>query len=213
MTQKQKTTAREAQSAETAYAAAAAGLETGTVTALITEQEAMVTLQGGAQIHADQAAGCLLAPAIGDTVLVFQQDDTAYILSVLTRHNEVAAEIGVAGAQNVTLKASRKLAVQAPEVNLNARHFAVLAENVTQTGKQLISNFTKSFETIVDKLVNARSISTTAQTRTSAVKETETLKAGILVQNIDSVATQNSDISMITAQEDVRLDAKRVSVG
>ncbi|WP_306146677.1 MULTISPECIES: DUF3540 domain-containing protein [unclassified Roseibium] len=189
------------------------GLETGIVKALLTEQDAMVTLSDGEQIHASQAAGCLLAPAIGDTVLVYRGGDQAFILSVLTRDADVSAEIGVAGAKEVALKSEGRLTVSAPDVHVSARRMNVLAESVTQTGKQLITNFTRSMETLVDKMVNARTITTTAQSRSSSVKETETLKAGILVQNIDSVATQNSDISMITAEEDVRLDAKRVSVG
>lgn len=192
---------------------AGGALATGTVKALLTEQEAMVTLSGGEQIHAVQAAGCLLAPAIGDTVLVFTGPDQAFVLSVLARDSEVTAELGVAGARDVSLKAPGRLSVSAPDVHLSSRRLNILAESVTQTGKQLINNFSRSLETLVDKIVNARTITTTAQSRSSSVKETETLKAGILVQNIDSVATQNSDISMITAEEDVRLDAKRVSVG
>lgn len=188
-------------------------LQTGTVKALLTVREAMVSLSSGEQIHAEQAAGCLLAPNINDTVLIYDGPDGAFILSVLTRERAVPAVLSVPNADQVMLKSDVRLEVAAPDLVVNARRFNLLAETVTQTGKQLMSNFSRSLETLVDKIVNARSITTTATTRTSAIKEAETLKAGILVQNIDSVATQNSDISMVTAKEDVRLDAKRVSVG
>ena len=193
--------------------APAPGLQTGTVKALLTEEEAMVTLDTGEQIHAVQATSCLLAPVIGDTVLVFSGPEQAFMLSVLTREATVTAEIGVTGAKDVALKTKGSLALSSPDVKVSAKRLTILTESLMQTGKQLVSNFSRSLETYVDKMLNARTITTTAQSRSSAIKETETLKAGILVQNIDSVATQNSDISMITAEEDVRLDAKRVSVG
>ncbi|WP_269580940.1 DUF3540 domain-containing protein [Roseibium sp. Sym1] len=194
-------------------APAANGLDTGTVKALVTEQEAMVTLADGDQIHAVQATSCLLAPVIGDTVLVFRGPDQSFMLSVLTRNADVTAEIGVTGAKDVALKTDGRLALSAPDVQVSARRMTILTDSLMQTGKKLVSNFSRSLETYVDKMLNARTITTTAQSRSSAIKETETLKAGILVQNIDSIATQNSEISMITAEEDVRLDGKRVSVG
>lgn len=188
-------------------------LATGKVKALLTAHEAMITLDGDIQIHAAQATGCLLAPVIGDTVLVYTGPEQAYVLSILARDADVAAELGVAGADEIALKSSGKLSVSAPQMQFSSRRLNILAETMTQTGKQLLTNFTRSLETVIDSIVNARTITTTAQSRSSAVKETETLKAGILVQDIDGVAAQNSDISMITAEEDVRLDAKRVSVG
>ncbi|ASP33732.1 DUF3540 domain-containing protein [Labrenzia sp. VG12] len=193
--------------------AASAGLQTGTVKALLTEVEAMVTLDTGEQIHAVQATSCLLAPVIGDTVLVYSGPEQSFMLSVLAREATVTAEIGVTGAKDVALTTKGSLALSAPDVKVSARRLTVLTESLMQTGKQLVTNFSRSLETYVDKMVNARTITTTAQSRSSAIKETETLKAGILVQNIDSVATQNSDVSLITAKEDVRLDAERVSIG
>lgn len=190
-----------------------AGLETGEVVALATAQEAMVTLANGEQIHAIQATSCLLAPVIGDTVLVYRGPEQAFLLSVLARKASVVAEVSVPEAKDIALKAKGKLALSAPDISVSTRRMHVIADTITQTGKQLINNFSRAFETYVDKILNARTVTTTAQSRSSAIKETETLKAGILVQNIDGVATQNSDILMITAEEDVRLDAKRVSVG
>lgn len=188
-------------------------LDTGTVKALVTDQEAMVTLADGEQIHAVQATSCLLAPVIGDTVLVFRGPDQAFMLSVLAREASVTAEISVAGAEDVALKTRGRLSLAAPDVQVSAHRMTILTESLMQTGKKLVTNFNRSLETYVDRMLNARTITTTAQSRSSAIKETETLKAGILVQNIDSVATQNSEVSIITAEEDVRLDGKRVSVG
>ncbi|GGB45858.1 hypothetical protein GCM10011316_17460 [Roseibium aquae] len=188
-------------------------LRTGTVTALVTGSQMLVRLDTDETCHAAQAAGCLLQPDIGDTVLLYRAPHEAYVLSVLTRGGDGKATLSVSGASHVALKAARQLDLAAPEVTVTARRLSLISETLTKTGKQLIQTFTKTLETTVDKFVSARTINTNAATRTSAIKETDTLQAGILVQNIDSVATQTSDISMVTAKEDVRLDAKRVSVG
>jgi len=188
-------------------------LVTGVVSALVTDTQTLVRLEDGDTRHADQAAGCLLQPAIGDTVLVYDDPDSAYILSVLKRGEAQPATLAVPGAGHVALKAEKQLEFSAPDMKMTARRLSLITETLTKTGKQLFQTFTKTLETTVDKFVSARTINTTANTRSSAVKETDTLQAGVLVQNIDSVATQNSDISMVTAKEDVRLDAKRVSVG
>jgi len=213
MTTQKETKAPAALNTADQMAPVGASLDTGTVKALVTEQEAMVTLANGEQIHAYQATSCLLAPVIGDTVLVYNGPDQSFMLSVLTREAAVTAEIGVAGARDVALKTKGRLALAAPDVQISARRMTILTDSLMQTGKKLVTNFSRSLETYVDKMLNARTITTTAQSRSSAIKETETLKAGVLVQKIDTVATQNSEVSMITAEEDVRLDGKRVSVG
>lgn len=188
-------------------------LWTGTVTALVTEHEALVDVSEGDPVHATQAAGCLLAPSIGDSVLVFVQGEQAHILSVLERQDMHLAQLSVPGADRLQIKAGKNLDITSPDIRFTARKLTILAQTLTQTGKQCVSSFTKKFENIVDKMVSARSITTTVDIRTSAVREIETLQAGTLVQNIDHVATQNSEISMITAKEDVRLDATRVNIG
>ncbi|MBD8876711.1 DUF3540 domain-containing protein [Roseibium polysiphoniae] len=188
-------------------------LLTGSVTALITEHEALVDVAGSDPVHATQAAGCLLAPAIGDRVLVFVQGEEAHILSVLERRESLVAQLSVPGADHLQIKSGQQIDIAAPDLHLTAKKLTVFAESLTQTGKRCVSSFTRTFENIIDKMVSARTITTTVDTRTSAVRETETLNAGTLVQNIDHVATQTSEISLITAKEDVRLDATRVSVG
>ncbi len=189
------------------------GLHIGAVAALVTDSQALITLPDERRLHARQAASCLLAPAIGDRVLAYVCDEEAYILNVLERDQSLPAQVMAPGASEMKICATGRLELTAPHVRLTSKRLTILSDMVAQTGRQLVANFSKTFETIVDKVVSARSITTSAQIRTSSIRETDTVHAGVLVENIDSVATQNSEISMVTAKEDVRLDAKRVSVG
>ncbi|MBB3457505.1 hypothetical protein FHT86_005823 [Rhizobium sp. BK313] len=194
-------------------AASAGGLIRGTVKTLMTVTEAGVETDAGESVHARQAASCLLAPAIGDRVLLCMIGGETYILAVLERESQHAAEISVPGARKVTISAGEKLELNAPSMSLAARQLTLLARNMAQTGQFLTSNFKTIVETVVDKTIGARSLTTKAEIRTAIITEVEMLNAGTLVQNIDTVATQNSEIALVTAQRDVRLDAERVSVG
>ncbi|MGX5851217.1 DUF3540 domain-containing protein [Mesorhizobium sp. PL10] len=185
----------------------------GTIRAFLTQEQASVEISNGKRVHAVQATSCLLAPAIGDRVLLYVAGSEVHVLAVLERQAAHAAEVSVPGARHVTLHSSETLKLSASKLSLVARDISVLARAIGQTGEILSSNFRRILETVVDKTVAARTITTKTEARTAMVREVDSLTAATLVQNIDNVATQNSEISMVTARQDVRLDAKRVSVG
>jgi hypothetical protein len=190
-----------------------ARLQTGTVKVFLTEREAAIETGDGELIDCRQAASCLLAPTIGDRVLLYVDDSEAHILAVLERSSTRQAEIAVPGASNVALRSTERLEVNAPKVSVVAREVSIFARALSQTGEMLTSNFRRILENVVDKTIGARTITTKADARTAIVRDVDTVNAGTLVQNVDKVATQNSEISLITAKQDVRLDATRVSVG
>ena len=144
---------------------------------------------------------------------MFCEDDSAFILSVLSRTANVTAEISVPNADRINLKARKRLEISAPAVGIAARQLSVLVHSIHQTGEFLSSHFKRVIETVIDKSVSARSIATKAETRSTHVDQADILKTGTLVHNIDTVATHNSEITLVTAKRDVRLDGERVSVG
>lgn len=188
-------------------------LQAGTVKVFLTEREAVVETDHGQMINARQAASCLLAPTIGNRVLLYADENDVHILAVLERSATLAAEISVPDAREVSLRSPEKLELAASKIAVAANEMDVIARSLRQTGEILSSSFRRVLENVVDKMIGARTIATRAQARTAIIQEVDTLNAGTLVQNIDKVATQNSEISMVTAKQDVRLDAKRVSVG
>ena len=186
---------------------------TGTVKAFVTETEATVETANGERLHARQATSCLLAPVIGDKVLMFCEGDSAFMVSVLLRSADVTAEISVPDADKINLKARKRLEISAPAVGIAAHQLSFLVRSIHQAGETLTSNFKRIVETVIDKSVSARSIVTKAETRSTHVDQADILNTGTLVHNIDTVATHNSEITLVTAKRDVRLDGERVSVG
>lgn len=195
------------------HVSSGAGVQSATVRAFFTASDASVETDDGMSLVARQAASCLLAPVIGDRVLVYADRDEAFILAVLVRSAEHAAEISVPGADRVILSASDRLEITASNVSVNAGQIDLVSRVLVAAGEMLTTNFRRITETVVDKMVGARTITTKVETRTAVVKDVDVLNAGMLVQTVDSVSTQKSEIALMTAKRDVRIDAERVSVG
>lgn len=187
-------------------------LAVGTVKAFLNAREAIIEMDDGTSRHARQAVSCLLAPAIDDQVLVHDGGE-CHVLAVLERSGNHAAEIAVPDADAVTLRANGKLDLAAPSMTMTARNMHFVAHALTQTGEVLSQTFGRLLENVIDRISSARSITTTVDTRTATIREVETVKAGTLVQKVEHVSTQTSEIALVTARRDVRLDAERVSVG
>src|SRR5262249_51725410 len=150
----------------------------------------------------------------GDLVLLHVSGDEAYILAVLERPAGHAAEIAVPGATAMTVRSSGSLDVEAERIGLRATNeIDIVGRALRQTGDFLFSHFRRIAETVVDRTLRARTVTTHADTRTSLISEAEVLNTATLVQTVDGVSTQTSEITMVTARRDVRLDAERVSVG
>jgi hypothetical protein len=177
-------------------------LQAGTIRAFLSER-----------IHALQAASCLLAPIIGDRVLVCQDGGEAFILAVLARSEGGIAEISVPYADTVTIKARGAISMEAPSLQLAAGTLSVMADKIFQVGDVLTRNFRRIVESVGNKSVHAQTLTTQADNRTAVIAQTDMVSAKSLVQTIDGVATQTSEIALVTARRDVRLDGERVSLG
>ena len=68
-------------------------------------------------------------------------------------------------------------------------------------------------ESVGDKSIKAQMISTQVENRATVVTGTDMLRAQSLVESVEGVATQTSEIALVTARRDVRLDGERVSLG
>jgi len=186
---------------------------TGTVRAFLSPVISGIETPDGARVHASQAASCLLAPAIGDRVLVCRDGDEVFVLAVLARHQAFAAEISVPNADTVSIRAAREITFDAPLLKMTARSLALLCDHVLELGTVLTRNFRRIVESVGEKSVKAQSISTHAENRTAVVSGTDMLRAKLLVETIEGVATQTSEIALVTARRDVRLDGERVTLG
>jgi hypothetical protein len=91
------------------------------------------------------AAGCLLQPNPGDTVLASISDGDGYIIQVLVRHAGTPARLRVQG--DAELRAQNgQLTLAAHTVDLHADTLSVRAERLIETGERRESNWTSQVE-------------------------------------------------------------------
>ncbi len=151
-------------------------------------------LDDGALAHI--AVSCLVRPQIGDRVLtVACANGNRFVLAVLTRTENSAAHIEVAGVSELTLQAPR-LAIQASEtLSLQSLHdvdVTAVAGDVAVSGRNVLTTVR---EALID---NARHY--IAQLDTFAVQ-------------VKTLLRMHGQQAIVTAEQDVRVDGERISLG
>ena len=175
----------------TAEETVAGGLATGVVTAL---DDSRYVVDGRRACR--RAAACLLEPQPGDTVLCYTGDDgCAYVLSVLERACPERALLSVAGANAVGLHARRLDLSASRNLRLSTlRHMQINAALGT-----LQVNARDLFTTVSNSLVQA------AQNYIGKMTQYSLRAAGLL--------RQHGRHQVVTADQDVRIDGERITMG
>lgn len=173
------------------------------------------------EMRASRAFGCLVAPAAGDRVLLARAGADAFVLSVLDRLVGDSACLSVPGAsaltiaaRDITLEADRRLeagggeeaVLRGARLSLHGRTLSIVGRTLSLVVDHLRSLANRSEQTADVMAVHAGE-------RTTVVRGADVAQAGTLVQQVDTVSSSSAATAVIVAREDVRVDAKRVTVG
>jgi uncharacterized protein (DUF39 family) len=176
-----------------------------------------------ADVPAVRAASCLLAPAVGDRVLLAVEDGgEAFVLAVLTQRDPSAATISVEG--DLSLRSTKgKVTVAAREgidlVTAAAARIAAAAVDVSAQGAlSVVSDAVKAevekvklYATTLDSFFER--VSQRAKRSYRAVEELDQVKA----RHLDYAATGNAHVraknTLLSADDLVKLDAEQIHVG
>lgn len=174
---------------------------------------------------AQVAAGCLVAPHVGDRVLVTRAGAECYVLTILSRESRdrelrVNGELAVSakrlrlsGDEDVALKGGHKVGLHGHRIALTSDETAVCGRRVEVTADEGRAQFRKvqlvasSLETCADR------IGQFARTVIRRVEEVETTQIGNLVQNIRESLISRSKRTSMTARKDVHVDGERIHMG
>jgi len=165
------------------------------------------------------AASCLLMPAEGDTVLLADSDGEIFVLAVLKRASG-PAHLAVPGASSVRLDAPdlhlaarASLRLEAPDLDVSGDRARVKVDETRLIGR-LASGVVKTLELVSDRVRSvARQVTQSADTRVTSIGRTDTLKASVLVQEIDTSQIQHARQTVMVSEEDTHIDAKRITMG
>lgn len=188
---------------------------------LVEADSAAMTVQlDGRRIAATRAVSCLIEPIPGDEVLVFAQPGACHILAVLARGDLGDATLSLPDpaaaltlkAQAVRLQAATRIDLAAPELAVSTRRMHVVADVLTQIVK-LASTVAEQLRTAVGhQSTIARQLDVKADSRNTVVAGVDAEQLGTRVTRTELSASSASIIT-VHAKEDIRLDAKRVTIG
>jgi hypothetical protein len=179
----------------------------------------MIVLDGRTR-PALRAFSCMIEPREGDVVLLCGEDQL-HILAVLTRPGlgdavlslpDPAATLGLK-AQAIAIEGATTVRVEAPEVSLKGASVRLLASTATWLGKTLTLLGQRLTASVVQSETVAQRVVTKAGSRVTVVDGADTEHVGSRVSTVEGVSTEATGSTIITSHEDVRVDAKRITLG
>lgn len=145
---------------------------------------------------ARQALSCLIRPEVGDHVLAAScQNDTPYILHVLERNELQQVQLSVPGAQALCIEQQHITLSAGDAIALRALHDV----EVSAATGVLSLNGRNLFATVQDSLV---------QNVGNFIG-----KAGHYLLEVKQLLRLHGQQALITAEQDVKVDAERISMG
>lgn len=177
------------------------------------------------------AFDCLVAPRAGDLVLVVRDGDRppgsasapprGHVLRVLDRPD--GADSLVLGdprrrlsltASDLALHGSGRLSMTARDIAVEAASaFSVIGRVLSLAGERLTEVFRLRRTSAEDSLVQATRSSEICHDRLVKVSGVSTVLAEASVEQTAGIKIEHSTATVTSADEDIRMDAKRVTVG
>ncbi|MFA5182001.1 MAG: DUF3540 domain-containing protein [Syntrophales bacterium] len=176
-----------------------------------------VRLDSGELLAAPRAGGCLLAPETGDEVLIADNGDRAFILTVLAREGDrgtiTLPEISAVEGGDITFTARRAVAMEAPRITL-----AGILGEVKFKGISLLSQWCdvriSKITTVAerwDRIVGR--LSERIRDSYRRIENTEQTMAGRIRTIVKGRFSLSSKNAAVTAEEEVKVDGKKIHLG
>lgn len=201
--------------------------DTGTV--LEQKENSFLVAARDYRVWAQKAAGCLLLPEPGDTILfVSSTDGTCYILSVLAKEQAGQQRIQFSGDTDLickdgelSLSGQKGVHVASPkQVQLTTSNLKVVAAE----GECTISRLTFLSNFFLGRLANIKMVAGKVEsicerlqqkiTRSyRTVEDMDHLRAGKVDYRAERQLSLRGKYTLMTAKEDVKIDGERIHMG
>lgn len=186
-----------------------------------------VAAESGA-VRAKRSFSCLVEPLPGDTVLVSRAVSGCYILAILERHGDQHACIAFEGDADLRVKQGRLRVVAQEGIDLvSAKGTALVSPELSinsvqaEVSIQQLSFFGTFLEAQIEKIKLIgqacdsffERVSQRVQRCYRRVEELEQLTAGQLNYRVKKLMSLRGKYSVLTAEEDVRIDGDKILMG
>lgn len=189
-----------------------------------------ITVEDGRQrFVARRAAGCLLAPAPGDEVLVAHTSDGRSLVTCVLDRQEGApsrleldgdvelraprGRVDLAARDGMSLRTARRLDLTAAELGLTAAVGKVVVDRLNLAGRVATAAWDRvrlaaeSTDTVVGRALQRFKI------RSCKVEEVDQQQAKMLHQEVDQLHALQSGHMVMRAKNEIRVDGKQIIMG
>lgn len=191
----------------------------------INNQLFLVTSSQGIQ-NAKVAASCLIAPEIGDTVMICTLYGECFVTAVLEKQSQ-AHHIRVQGDLKLEASGTTTLSSEVGINQISPGKVSVTANAIQQTSKEHQLTCQSLNMNTQESRLQAKNISVVAEQSNTIidrcyqkadqvirwVETIETLNIGNWVQNIKGTLNSRAQNQIMTAKSDVKVDAERIHMG
>lgn len=177
----------------------------------VLEKAVLVEIAGRSHA-ARQAASCLLGPEAGDVVMCSASRLGIHVLHVLERSAPERATVSVPGAKRLVLE-QPAIDVRTDELDANAARAHVNVERL-HLFSRLVAVVAGGFDLVADRVKRIARLETTSTTDSvRTVRNTDTLRAGHILHDASEVMSLRSEITVVEARGDVRVNGERITMG
>jgi hypothetical protein len=184
----------------------------------IASTDQFVVLMQDALWPARRAEGCLVEPEVGDSVLLLATEpESLFILNVIERANRTPVLLTHAEgirlqAPTIAVVATETLSARAPRAEFDILHLTLRSAAATLVTR-VASVLAESLRTVAVKIEQAAETLVTQTThRTTVVGGIDTLDARAANTKIETDLVIRTGSTVLTAEQDVRMDAERISL-
>jgi hypothetical protein len=193
--------------------------------------EALELRVRGGTCRAVRAASCLVAPGVGDKVLVAHSEDgqEAYVLAVLTRRDAAAATelvvdgdvalrsrrgtVEVAAPEGLRMMTGGKLELASSTLRMRAEDAKLFVKSMAYVGREVVGRIsaTKVAGGVLDSAWETITQQATRVYRN--VREGEFVRAGSVDVRCDNAVTLQGENASMTAKKLIKMDAGQILMG
>ncbi|MEM9695152.1 MAG: DUF3540 domain-containing protein [Myxococcota bacterium] len=198
-----------------------------TATVVAKNDVGFVVVAGDLHLDANRARGCLMAPEVGDRVLLAtSHEGVSWVLTVLDRETETPTTVEVEGDLNLrsegrmslvgrglALFSSDDLTAAAGRLELRALRGSVAIEQIGVVADALVSKVdeVRSTSKTVDWAVGR--LTQRLERSFRRVAELDHLRAKQIDHSAEQLMSLRSDTAVVTAEQLVKVDGKQIHLG
>ncbi len=161
--------------------------------------------------HCLRAASCVIAPQVGDKVLITGVDSQMWLLAVLERANPLTAELSVPG--DLHIRSQGELSLSSEALRITAGEGDCHISEMTYSGNKLSAWL--SVSRIVGQRAESvwQTVTQISHNLLRTTRNTEQVRAGQLDMKAEDYARLHAQNTIITAKAITKVDSEQIHMG